>query len=100
IAPLRLSTALDEGDVERLHDAIGSVLRRALEAARGGNYLLVARGDKRGAFMVHRREGEPCPHCGDRIASIHFAESSLQYCATCQAEGRRYADRRLSRLLR
>ncbi len=100
LAPLKVTTSLDAEETERLHAAIGAVFTRAMEGARDGNYLLVARGDKRGDFRAHRREGEPCPRCGEMIASIHFAESSLQYCPQCQVEGRRYADRRLSRLLK
>jgi formamidopyrimidine-DNA glycosylase len=99
LAPLRLTPTLEGPDVERLHSAIHTVIERALEHAREDNYLMVARGDERGTFLVHRRDGQPCPRCGERIASIHYAENSLQYCPACQ-EGRQYADRRLSRLLR
>jgi formamidopyrimidine-DNA glycosylase len=99
LAPLRLTTSLGDDDVEQLCASIGVVLARAIETAREDNYLTLARGDKRGTFRVHRREKEPCPRCGEPIAGIHFAESSLQYCPACQ-EGRRYADRRLSRLLK
>ena len=100
LAPLRLTTTLEPPDVERLFTAIGTVIERALTHAREDNYLMVARGDERGTFLVHRREGQPCPQCGERIASIHYADNSLQYCPACQVEGRQYADRRLSRLLR
>jgi formamidopyrimidine-DNA glycosylase len=100
LAPLRITTTLDASDAERLHEAINSVLRGALERARADNYLLLARGDERGTFRVHRKEGQPCPRCGERVASIHFAENSMQYCPACQVEGRHYADRRLSRLLK
>lgn len=100
LSPLRLSPTLEGADVERLHAAIGSVLRTAMEKAVSDNYLMVARGDERGFFQVHRREKAPCPRCGEAIASIHFADNSLQYCPSCQVEGRRYADRRLSRLLK
>jgi len=99
LAPLHMTTSLEDDEIERLHAAIGLVLPQALEQARSDNYLLVARGDKRGHFKVHRREREACPRCGEPIASIHYAESSLQYCPACQ-EGRHYADRRLSRLLK
>ena len=100
LAPLRLTTTLERAEVERLHAAITAVLARALEHAREDNYLMVAHGDERGTFLVHRREGQPCPRCGERIASIHYADNSLQYCSACQVKGRQYADRRLSRLLR
>ena len=33
-------------------------------------------------------------------AAIHHGERQTTYCPTCQADGRVYADRRLSRLLR
>jgi formamidopyrimidine-DNA glycosylase len=100
LAPLRFTTTLEPPEIERLLAAIGTVIERALTYAREDNYLTVARGDERGTFLVHRREGQPCPRCGERIASIHYADNSLQYCPACQVEGRQYADRRLSRLLR
>lgn len=100
LAPLRVSTTLDEEEIARLHAAVRSVLEAAAARGREENYLLEARGDERGFFQVHRRAGQPCPRCGEAIASIHFAESSLQYCPACQVEGRHYADRRLSRFLR
>lgn len=100
LAPLRMTTTLSEEDARRLHAGIRSVLDAAVARAREDNYLLLARGDERHAFRVHRRSGEPCPRCGEKIASIFYAENSLQYCPACQNEGRAYADRRLSRLLK
>ncbi len=100
LPPLKLTGTLDDEDVARLHAVIGTVLRAATERARHDNYLLIPRGDKRGSFQVHRRDKEACPRCGEPIASIFYEESSLQYCPACQAEGRRYADRRRSRLFK
>lgn len=100
LAPLRITTSLEAEDVARLHAAIGRRLGEAIARARKGNYLTVARGDERHVFHVHRRDGQPCPRCGERIASVYLAESSFQYCPACQVAGRRYADRRLSRLLK
>jgi formamidopyrimidine-DNA glycosylase len=51
-------------------------------------------------LQVHRREGEPCPRCGDTIAAIHYAERITCYCPREQTGGRVLADRRLSRLLK
>ena len=42
----------------------------------------------------------PCAVCGDTIAEVSFADSSLQYCPTCQTGGKKLADRRLSKLLK
>ena len=44
--------------------------------------------------------GEKCPVCGDVVREVSFADSSLQYCATCQTGGKPLADRRLSKLLK
>jgi formamidopyrimidine-DNA glycosylase len=55
---------------------------------------------KRSAMRVHGRTGEPCPVCGDTVREVSFADSSLQYCPTCQTGGKPLADRRHSRLLK
>ena len=46
------------------------------------------------------QDDQPCPVCGDTVREVSFADSSLQYCATCQTGGKPLADRRLSRLLK
>jgi formamidopyrimidine-DNA glycosylase len=56
-------------------------------------------------MRVHGRTGQPCPGwdgtpCGDTVHEVSFADSSLQYCPTCQTGGKPLADRRMSRLLR
>lgn len=51
-------------------------------------------------LQVHRREGEACPRCGDEIAAIHYSEHITCYCPAEQNDGKRFADRRLSRLLK
>ena len=56
--------------------------------------------EKKAGLRVHGRTGEPCPVCGDTIREVSFADSALQYCATCQTGGKPLADRRLSRLLK
>lgn len=100
LPPLKMTDKVTPNEAERLLAAIRGVLGQAIERARTDNYLLVARGDERHTFQVHRRPGEECPRCGEKIASIYYAENSLQYCPACQHEGRAYADRRLSRLFK
>ncbi len=51
-------------------------------------------------LQVHRREGEACPRCGEQIAAIHYSEHITCYCPREQNDGKRFADRRLSRLLK
>ncbi|GAB2817224.1 Fpg/Nei family DNA glycosylase [Streptomyces daliensis] len=99
MSPYKLASELDEKRIAALHAAIGSTLREAVERSRG-----VAAGklksEKKSGLRVHGRTGEPCPVCGDTIREVSFADSSLQYCPTCQTGGKPLADRRMSRLLK
>ncbi|MFD3543782.1 Fpg/Nei family DNA glycosylase [Streptomyces sp. NPDC058662] len=99
VSPFKLAASFDEGQVTHLYEAVRATLLEALERAHG-----VAAGrlkaEKKSGLRVHGRAGEPCPVCGDTVRSVSFADSSLQYCPTCQTGGKPLADRRLSRLLK
>jgi formamidopyrimidine-DNA glycosylase len=99
LSPFRLGSSLSVAEVEGLYEALQSVLRDAVARAHG-----LAAGDlkkeKKTAMRVHGRTGLPCPVCGDTVREVSFADSSLQYCPTCQTGGKPLADRRLSRLLK
>ena len=56
--------------------------------------------EKKAGLRVHGRTGEACPVCGDTVREVIFADSTLQYCPTCQTGGKKLADRVLSRLLK
>ena len=51
-------------------------------------------------LLVHHREGQPCPRCGDPLQAVHFEDHDMCYCPRCQTGGRLLKDRRLSRLLK
>ena len=51
-------------------------------------------------LTVHRRNGEPCPRCGDRLQAVFYEDYVMCYCPTCQTDGKLLKDRRLSRLLK
>jgi formamidopyrimidine-DNA glycosylase len=99
LSPFKAAAKLTPDEVAGLWAAIHEVLRGAVERSRG-----LATGDlkaeKRAGMRVHARTGQPCPVCGDTVRDVSFADSSLQYCATCQTGGKPLADRRLSRLLK
>jgi formamidopyrimidine-DNA glycosylase len=99
MSPFKLTGSLTPEETHRLYEALRSTLTEAVERSRG-----VAAGrlkaEKRSGLRVHGRTGEPCPVCGDTVREVSFADSSLQYCPTCQTGGRPLADRRLSRLLK
>ncbi|RMI04742.1 Fpg/Nei family DNA glycosylase [Cellulomonas triticagri] len=103
-SPFALTRSFDADAVARLHAATLGVLREAVATA-AGRPAAELKDAKRRGMRVHGRTGEPCPGwdgtpCGDTVHEVSFADSSLQYCPTCQTGGKPLADRRMSRLLR
>ncbi|MFF1908144.1 Fpg/Nei family DNA glycosylase [Kitasatospora sp. NPDC058218] len=99
MSPYKLASSLTEAETAQLYEALGTTLREAVERSRG----LAAgelKAEKKLGLRVHGRTGQPCPVCGDTVREVSFADSSLQYCPTCQTGGKPLADRRLSRLLK
>ena len=99
MSPFRLASSLSADEVAALHAVIIGTLREAIGRSDG----LAAsdlKQEKKAGLRVHGRAGEPCPVCGDTVREVSFADSALQYCATCQTGGKPLADRRLSRLLK
>ncbi len=99
LSPFKPAGNLTASDVGRLHVAVVDTLRAAVTRAEG----LAAgklKAEKKSGLSVHGRTGLPCPRCGDTVREVSFADKALQYCATCQTDGKPLADRRLSRLLK
>lgn len=91
--------AMSAEEVARLYAAIQDTLRAAIARA-DGLAASELKAEKKSNLRVHGRTGEPCPVCGDTVRQVTFADSSLQYCPTCQTGGKPLADRVLSRLLK
>lgn len=99
MSPFAIAASLDEEAVARLYEALRETLAQAVAAA-GGKPAAELKDAKRAGMRVHGRTGEICPECGDTVREVSFADSSLQYCATCQTGGRPLADRRTSKFLK
>ncbi len=99
LSPFAIAGSLDNAAVDRLWTAMREVLTGAVDASRG-KPAKELKDAKRAGMRVHGRTGERCETCGDTVREVSFADSSLQYCPTCQTGGKVLADRRLSRLLR
>ncbi len=99
MSPFALASSLDDEAVDRLYAALRDTLSAAVGAA-SGKPAAELKDAKRGGMRVHGRAGEECPVCGDVVREVSFADSALQYCATCQTGGKPLADRRMSRLLK
>jgi formamidopyrimidine-DNA glycosylase len=85
--------------VDRLYAALRDTLKGAVTTA-SGKPAKELKDAKRAGMRVHARTGQTCPECGDIVREVSFADTSLQYCATCQTGGKPLADRRLSKLIR
>jgi formamidopyrimidine-DNA glycosylase len=102
LSPVRLTRAMTDDEVARLHDATGVTLREwtaRLAKETGDDFP-----EKVTAFheemAVHGRYKQPCPACGAPVQRIAYAANEANYCARCQTGGKLLADRALSRLLR
>ncbi len=81
-----------------LRDAVVAALEAGIDA--GGSSIddyRDGRGEKgtmQEKFLVHTREGEPCPSCGGEIARIVVGGRSTYFCPSCQVRLRRRPRRR------
>lgn len=99
ISPFAAANRLSESQRVELFGAIRGQLYAAIARA-AGSAPETLKAEKKAAMAVHGRTGKACPVCGDVVREVSFADSSLQYCATCQTGGKVLADRRMSRLLK
>lgn len=99
LSPFKAANSLTESQSLALFVATQKLLTAAIEAASGLEPAKL-KSEKKASMRVHGREGQTCDVCGDKVLSVHFADSSMQYCPTCQTGGKPLADRRLSRLLK
>ncbi|MEU8223782.1 DNA-formamidopyrimidine glycosylase family protein [Kribbella sp. NPDC048915] len=99
MSPFKPASNLSEDELQVLYDAMRETLQDAVDRS-AGLAVQDLKSEKKSGLRVHGRKGEKCPVCGDTVREVSFADSSLQYCATCQTGGKPLADRRLSKLLK
>ena len=99
LSPYKRGADLSAEESARLRDAIVTTLGGAV--AHYEQALALPIPDKLPMpLQVHRREGQPCPRCGQTLQAVHFEDYVIAYCPACQTDGRVLKDRRLSRLLK
>jgi formamidopyrimidine-DNA glycosylase len=91
--PLSPAGSMKAEHLEVLRDAIIAALEAGID---GGGASIDDYRDGRGEkgtmqneFLVHTREGEPCPRCGSTIIRIVVSGRSTYYCPSCQVRLRR-----------
>jgi formamidopyrimidine-DNA glycosylase len=92
IHPLRPAGSLRRRQLGELRDAVVESLEAGIDA-RGATIddfrnADGARGAFQDRFLVHRREGEPCPRCGTTIRKIRAAGRGTYVCERCQPRPR------------
>ncbi len=99
MSPFKPASGLSDDELTTLYDAIRTTLGDAVDRSRG-LHASELKGEKKTNLAVHGKAGQKCPVCGDTVLEVSFADSSLQYCPTCQTGGKPLADRRMSKLLK
>ncbi len=99
LSPFAAPKKLSEAAVVGLYDSMRSELLGAVDRSVGQGAARL-KGEKRSGMRVHGMFSLPCPVCGDTVAQVRYSEKSFQYCPTCQTNGKKLADRGMSRLLR
>jgi len=99
--PLSPAGSMKPEDCERLRVGIVDALEAGL---RSGGASIDDYRDSRGEqgamqdeFLVHTREGKPCPRCGAEIRRIVVGGRSTYFCPSCQRRLRRRPRRRRAR---
>ena len=92
IHPLRPVGTLKRPQLAALRDAVVASLEAGIDA-RGATiddfrHADGARGSFQDRFLVHRREGEPCPRCGTTIRKMRAAGRGTYVCPKCQPRPR------------
>jgi formamidopyrimidine-DNA glycosylase len=96
--PLSPAGSMKPEHREALRDAVVAALEAGID---GGGASIDDYRDGRGEkgamqdeFLVHTREGEPCPRCETAISRIVVSGRSTYYCPSCQVRLRKRPRRR------
>jgi len=92
IHPLRSAGTLTAAQLARLREGVIEALSAGIDA-RGATiddfrHVDGLSGSFQNEFLVHRREGEPCPTCGATIVKMVVAGRGTYVCETCQTRPR------------
>lgn len=92
IHPLRRAGALTRAQLAELRNGIEEALLAGIDAKGASiddfRHVDGARGSFQDRFLVHRREGEPCPRCGNTIRKLVVGGRGTYVCERCQPRPR------------
>lgn len=97
LSPFANTGKLDILEATTLAEAIRASIGEGLAYERGRDDMSSS---KERPGNVHGRAGEPCPVCGDVVRSVEYTRYRVDYCPTCQTDGRVLADNTTSKFLK
>jgi formamidopyrimidine-DNA glycosylase len=92
IHPLRPAGSLTKAQAEKLRETVIAALRAGIDS-RGASiddfrHVDGVKGSFQDRFLVHLREGEPCPNCGGTVRKLRVAGRGTYVCESCQPRPR------------
>lgn len=102
LSPVRRTQQLKDDELERLYHSTQEVLIKWTDEMReevGDGWPKKVTAFRKN-MVVHGKFREPCSVCGTEVQRISYAANEVNYCPTCQNNGKILADRSLSRLLK
>lgn len=97
ISPFASTAKLSADQVTALHTAISICIATSLAFERAQDEIVAS---AKRPSAVHNRTGEPCPRCGDVIREVAYNKYTVNYCASCQTNGKVLADNTTSKFLK
>lgn len=95
IDPRQPTASLTPAQLRRLHEAIPTILRDAVEHCGTCYPNFIDDGQQRDSYLDHARlfgrQGQPCPVCGTLVERIRVAGRGTNYCPHCQRRSTRSA---------
>ncbi|MCP5028357.1 MAG: Fpg/Nei family DNA glycosylase [Actinomycetia bacterium] len=97
LSPFATTGKLTDEEIGQLHAAIVDTVAASLDHERTQPDMGKA-ATRPGA--VHSRAGDQCPVCGDEVRAVEYRRYTVNYCATCQTDGKILADNTTSKFLK
>jgi formamidopyrimidine-DNA glycosylase len=97
LSPFAMTAKLGEEGAAAVVGAIREAVAEGLEYERARDDMSSSK-DRPG--RVHGRTGQPCPVCGDEVRAVSYSGYTVNYCPTCQTDGKVLADNVTSKFLK
>jgi formamidopyrimidine-DNA glycosylase len=97
LSPFANASKLGPDEISALYGAITSCIAESLAYERGRDDMSSS---KERPGEVHHRTGETCAVCGDVVREVEYVRYTVNYCATCQTDGKVLADNTTSKFLK